>query len=289
MSIVSESRNTEPNRSDKCELVITNPCFNNHFYPTDLLSLSSFNTDQTDDVFTKSKDLTKTAIAINKIKNPECDDEFELDKKSEKKLKHLITHQKNSSKKSSPLYNACKKGDIEMVRKLIQKENADPMKPEPNGLFPIHTAIIENKIECVTMLLYKFACSPNVVDKNKMTGLHHACFFGYEDIVRILVDHPDIDLITKDIDGKSCIDICEIVNSPSSKLCAEIIRSRLSQPSPKINIRLMDGSDVDLNLVSGSNTTVEQLHTQLYSVLPNKNFFFKCLTLKIKFFIFIRC
>ena len=101
------------------------------------------------------------------------------------------------SKKSSPLHIACKKGDTDQVRKLIQKENADPMKPEPNGLFPIHTAIIENKIDCVKMLLYQFACSPNVVDKSRMTGLHHACLFGYVDIVRILVDHSDIDLISK--------------------------------------------------------------------------------------------
>jgi len=267
MSIINEYRNNQANKSDKCEIVITNPCFNVRFYPTDLLSLNSFNTEQNEELFAKAKSFNKTATAINKIKNPEREAEFELDYTSEKKLQSMITKQKKSSKKSSPLHSACKKGDLEQVRKLIQKENADPMKPEPNGLFPIHTAIIENKIECVKMLLYQFACSPNVIDKNRMTGLHHACLFGYVDIVRILVDHPDIDLISKNLDGKSCVDICENINSSSTKLCAEIIRSRLNQPLPKINIKLMDGSDVDLNLVSGSNTTVEQLQTQLYSVI----------------------
>lgn len=123
---------------------------------------------------------------------------------------------RNSSKKSSPLHTACKKGDLEQVRKLIQKENVDPMKPDQTGMFPIHIAIMENKIDCVKMLLNQFACSPNVVDKNRMTGLHYACLFGYVDIVRLLVVHHDIDLISRNLDGKSCIDICENVNSSST-------------------------------------------------------------------------
>ena len=41
-----------------------------------------------------------------------------------------------------------------------------------------------------------FKGSPNAIDKNKNTGLHHACLFGFVDIVKILIDHPDIDLVT---------------------------------------------------------------------------------------------
>ena len=32
MSVVTEIRNTHPSNKEKCELVISNPCFNNRFY-----------------------------------------------------------------------------------------------------------------------------------------------------------------------------------------------------------------------------------------------------------------
>ena len=84
---------------------------------------------------------------------------------------------------------------MELVRKLIQKENADPMKPDQAGLFPLHQAVMNNKLDCVKVLLNDFACSPNVFDKNQMTGLHHACLYGFIDLVKILIEHPDIDMV----------------------------------------------------------------------------------------------
>lgn len=264
-----------------------------HFFialKTDILSLNSFHNEQEELLAGRSEQFNKTANHIIKIKNPECDLIANVDyNPSEKKLHRIFKH---SSKKTSPLHIACSKGDLENVKKLIQKENANVMKQDPSGLFPLHTAIINNKADCVKLLLNNFACSPNVMDKTKMTGLHHACLFGYVDIVRILIDHPDIDMISKNLEGKTCLDICQTVNSPSAITCAEIISTRLNQPvsrticlllshlfsvfihqyflkPPKINIKLMDGSEMDLQLVSGSNTTVEQLQNQIYNVSGN--------------------
>ena len=70
------------------------------------------------------------------------------------------------------------------------------MKSDTTGTFPIHIAAISNKIECVKLLLNKYGCSPNSLDKNNMTALHHACLFGYVDVVRLLIEHPDIDLVS---------------------------------------------------------------------------------------------
>lgn len=100
------------------------------------------------------------------------------------------------SKKSTPFHLACSKGDIDQLRKLVEKENIDPMKPDSTGTFPLHIAVISNKIECARLLLNKYGCSPNSLDKNNMTALHHACLFGYVDVVRLLIDHPDIDLVS---------------------------------------------------------------------------------------------
>ena len=77
-------------------------------------------------------------------------------------------------------------------------------------------------------------------------------------------------MISKNAEGKSCLDICLSVNGSSAAICAEIIRNQMNQPAPKINVKLMDGSDLDLNLVSGSNTTVEQLQNQIFKVSCSK-------------------
>lgn len=195
---------------------------------TDILSLNSFHNEKEELLAGKSEQFNKTANHIIKIKNPESDLIANVDyNPSEKKLQRIF---KRSSKKTSPLHIACSKGDLETVKKLIQKENANVMKQDPSGLYPLHTAIINNKADCVKLLLNNFACSPNVMDKTKMTGLHHACLFGYVDIVRILIDHPDIDVISKSSEGKTCLDICQAVNSPSAIACAAIISTRLNQP-----------------------------------------------------------
>lgn len=90
---------------------------------------------------------------------------------------------------------ACSIGNVEKVKKLIEKEGCDPMKADLNGLFPLHHAVISNKIECVIVLLSSYNCNPNVSDLDRMTPLHHASYLGFSDIVKVLIEHPDIDLV----------------------------------------------------------------------------------------------
>lgn len=88
MNIVTETRNTQPHKSDKCEVVISNPCFNVRFYPTDLVSLNSFTTESEE--LSKSRTFNKTANIINKIKNPENEFIANFDYNQEKNLQQLI-------------------------------------------------------------------------------------------------------------------------------------------------------------------------------------------------------
>ena len=89
MNIVTETRNTQPNKSDKCEVVISNPCFNVGFYPTDLVSLNSFTT-ESEDLISKSNAFNKTANYINKIKNPESEFIANFDYNQDKSLQQLL-------------------------------------------------------------------------------------------------------------------------------------------------------------------------------------------------------
>lgn len=90
---------------------------------------------------------------------------------------------------------ACSVGNIEKIKKFIEVDGCDPMKPDLQGFFPLHLAVISNKKDCVDLLLNAYKCNPNVVDSNAMTPLHHAAQLGLIDIIKTLVAHPDIDLV----------------------------------------------------------------------------------------------
>lgn len=122
------------------------------------------------------------------------------------------------------------------------------MKPDSNGFYPLHCAVMNSQIDSLKCLLNVYNCSPNVGDKNGNTCLHHACIFGFVDVVKLLINHPDIDLVIishiivyfypklnqmfkncKNSDGKTCLNICEASNNSSSKICADLIKNRLKQ------------------------------------------------------------
>jgi len=111
---------------------------------------------------------------------------------------YLIFECTDRLKKLPPLHIACSVGNIEHVKKLLDKEHCDPNQADANSFFPLHYATINNRKECVKLLLNVYRCLPNVIDNKNMSPLHYAAQLGYADIVKALVNHPDIDLVRKD-------------------------------------------------------------------------------------------
>jgi ankyrin repeat protein len=107
------------------------------------------------------------------------------------------THLKrfNRLKKLPALHMSCTVGNVEYLKKLLDKEHCDPNQADANGFFPLHYAVINNRRECVKLLLNIYRCLPNVVDNRSMSPLHYAAQLGYVEIVKMLINHPDIDLV----------------------------------------------------------------------------------------------
>lgn len=93
------------------------------------------------------------------------------------------------------MHLACSIGNVEKVKKYIEKDGIDPMKPDSQGFYPLHLAVISNKKDCVDLLLNSYKCNPNVSDSNGMTSLHHVAQLGLVEILKTLIVHPDIDLV----------------------------------------------------------------------------------------------
>ena len=96
---------------------------------------------------------------------------------------------------SFPLHEQCAKGNLKEIIELINEKKYDPMQPDQDKWYPIHHAAWYGHDECVQTLLKDYGCSPNVCSSFTMTALHYAALQGHTNVVRVLLSHPDIDVV----------------------------------------------------------------------------------------------
>ena len=93
----------------------------------------------------------------------------------------------------TPMHIACANGNEEMVQCFLLKK-PDLSLCDNNGKSLLHAAIDSNNTKVVTTLL-EAGADPNIVGGNSgMPPLHYACTIGNEDIIRLLLNVPDIDV-----------------------------------------------------------------------------------------------
>ncbi|KAL5005984.1 hypothetical protein ScPMuIL_017142 [Solemya velum] len=159
-----------------------------------------------------------------------------------------------------PLHKLAMEGNVSGMRECIGR-GMPVAELDTSGWAPIHWAAWYGHIEAVRTLLEK-GCSPNIVNDTRATPLHIAARKGFPDIVRLLLQHADIDCIACDKSGKTALDFCEQEQDRNHKKCLDHIKASISRPS-QISVHVLDGTVKKLNLVSGSNTTVDQLNHQM--------------------------
>ncbi len=104
----------------------------------------------------------------------------------------------------SPLASAARVGDLAGIRRLV-KEGADLNEPSGvNGWTPLHHAIHKNQIGSVRVLL-ELGADVNARVPHSVTPLMMAAGYGYDPIVRLLLEH-NADPTIKDVHGETAID-----------------------------------------------------------------------------------
>ncbi|KAN0074268.1 Ankyrin repeat-containing domain protein [Elaphomyces granulatus] len=91
----------------------------------------------------------------------------------------------------TPLYHACKTGDVSIVRQLLARDDVNPNTIEGSyeygAMTPLLLAISSRNTEIVELLLAK-----DNIDVNFWTPLYHACRMGDVSIVRQLLARDDV-------------------------------------------------------------------------------------------------
>ena len=107
---------------------------------------------------------------------------------------------------TTPLYLACKVGNLKIVDYLIINGAKSSINtPTTNGNTCLMVAVANNNIDLVNVLL-KYGADPNVARPSDRTiPIMIAAYNGYSKIVDILI--PKTNLLKKDIDGNTTSDI----------------------------------------------------------------------------------
>ena len=109
---------------------------------------------------------------------------------------------------------ATQKKDLYIMRELIEDENVDLNAADINGTTSIHIAAAQRDANTLLFLLsYSTKININAQDKSGWTPLLTASRDGCEEVVRILLAHPNLDEIND-------VNKLRSENNLSSEICA---------------------------------------------------------------------
>ncbi|KAM4624549.1 poly [ADP-ribose] polymerase tankyrase-2 [Polymixia lowei] len=89
---------------------------------------------------------------------------------------------------SRELFEACRNGDVERVRKLVTPENVNSRDTAGRKSTPLHFAAGFGRRDVVDFLLQRGA-NVHARDDGGLISLHNACSFGHAEVVNLLLHH----------------------------------------------------------------------------------------------------
>lgn len=90
----------------------------------------------------------------------------------------------------SLLFYAVVRGEEDLVKYLLDFSYIDiDSIDNESGLSALHMAVLQNKPHIVALLLTHSQCSVDIASVNGITPLTHAYHQGYDEIIKMLLDH----------------------------------------------------------------------------------------------------
>ncbi|VDP27528.1 unnamed protein product [Soboliphyme baturini] len=182
------------------------------------------------------------------------------------------THSSNDSSESGswmddyPLHRAAYLDKPDLIKHYLA-QGCDPNQPDRDSWTPLHYASWYGNLSAVKALLNYGNCSVNQRNKNGSTPLHFAAWCGHRYVTELLLTHPDINVTIRDNDGKTPADLCDCVPKEDWLAVATLLKNSNDGKLPKIQIDLLDGSNIMLPLINGKETLAVELQREIIKEL----------------------
>ena len=110
---------------------------------------------------------------------------------------------------SLPLHIACLNGHLNATKYFIAEQNCDPSYRNKTGSTPLHYASEGGYLNIIQYFINELGCNPSIVDHDSRTVLHWASYHGHISVVQWLLHNTQVDIMAKDINGDTCIDLAK--------------------------------------------------------------------------------
>ena len=96
-------------------------------------------------------------------------------------------------KATADIFSACKHGNLESVRYLIENEGYSPLKKNSDGSTLLHIAVSSNRLDIIKYLIEVQKVDPNIHGFFGYTPLHIAAYCNFLDAVKYLIEKAGAD------------------------------------------------------------------------------------------------
>lgn len=135
----------------------------------------------------------------------------------------------------TPLHNAVKSGEFEIVDILLKMEQIEVNAKDKNDLTPLHFAVQLKDTRIMSALCAHPSIEINAEDMNGRTPLHYAVKSGFHENVRLLLEREDVEVFPKNCSKGP-------IHEAADMGCVEIVK--LVVNDPRVDVNATDGFKV---------------------------------------------
>ena len=137
---------------------------------------------------------------------------------------------------ATPFYFACKNGHIEVMKLLLNEDRVDINKPSIHGVTPFYSTCYNGHVDVVTLLLNDKRVDVNKAQDEGETPFGIACKNGKFEVVKLLLNDKRVDMNKADTKGWTPFYLaCLNGNIEVVKLLLNDERADLNKPSKYYN------------------------------------------------------
>ena len=171
----------------------------------------------------------------------------------------LLLLKKSKINKNEYFFNVCKKADIDIVNFFLQNASINVNYRNEKKISCLDIACSNSNLEVIKILLNHPDIDVNIKNgiNYKSNSLYYMCKYNHIEIVKLFLEHPDIDVNTiNDFEKTTCLgNACFSENE-------EIVKLLLSHPKINVNIKNKYGLTPLHSAFTKSNTYIISLLLQ---------------------------